>query len=113
MPISDIGPHLRREDGNRYVSKMSEEHILDVSVERRSAPIVATLPDGKRLEFSGPVTGCEMAAAIGPGLAKAAIPVRLDGRPPDPTPLLHQHPPTPPTPPPTPPPPHTLPPPPP
>jgi len=62
---------------------MSEEHILDVSVERRSAPIVATLPDGKRLEFSGPVTGCEIAAAIGPGLAKAAIAVRVDGRPRD------------------------------
>src|SRR6266851_2858433 len=90
MPISDIGPHLRREDGNRYVSKMSEEHILDVSVERRSAPIVATLPDGKRLEFSGPVTGCEIAAAIGPGLAKAAIAVRVDGRPRDLTTVVDQ-----------------------
>jgi len=62
---------------------MSEEHILDASLERGSAPIVVTLPDGKRLEFSGPVTGCEIAAAIGPGLAKAAIAVRVDGRPRD------------------------------
>jgi threonyl-tRNA synthetase len=62
---------------------MSEEHILDASLDRGSAPIVVTLPDGKRLEFSGPVTGCEIAAAIGPGLAKAAIAVRVDGRPRD------------------------------
>ena len=44
------------------------------------APVVVTLPDGKRLEFAGPVTGAEIAAAIGPGLAKAAIAVRIDGR---------------------------------
>ena len=44
------------------------------------APIVVTLPDGKRLEFAGPVSGVEIAAAIGPGLAKAAIAVRIDGR---------------------------------
>src|SRR5262249_4793360 len=44
------------------------------------APITATLPDGKRLEFGGQVTGREIAAAIGPGLAKAAIAVRVDGR---------------------------------
>jgi threonyl-tRNA synthetase len=44
------------------------------------APIVVTLPDGARREFPGPVTGAEIAAAIGPGLAKAAIAVRVDGR---------------------------------
>ena len=43
-------------------------------------PIAVTLPDGKRLEFSGPVTGLEIAGAIGPGLAKAAIAIQLDGR---------------------------------
>jgi threonyl-tRNA synthetase len=46
-------------------------------------PVAVTLPDGKRLEFAGPVTGSEIAAAIGPGLAKAAIAVRIDGRPRD------------------------------
>src|SRR5438132_1747939 len=45
-----------------------------------SAPVVVTLPDGKRLEFAGPVTGADIAAAVGPGLAKAAIAVRVDGR---------------------------------
>ena len=47
------------------------------------APVGVTLPDGKRLEFAGPVTGAEIAAAVGPGLAKAAIAVRVDGRPRD------------------------------
>ena len=44
------------------------------------APIAVTLPDGARREFPGPVTGADIAAAIGPGLAKAAIAVRVDGR---------------------------------
>ncbi len=48
-----------------------------------SAPIVVTLPDGKHREFSGPVTGAELAGAIGPGLAKAALAIRVDGRPRD------------------------------
>ena len=43
-------------------------------------PVVVTLPDGKEREFAGPVTGAEIAAAIGPGLAKAAIAIRVDGR---------------------------------
>jgi threonyl-tRNA synthetase len=45
-----------------------------------AAPIVVTLPDGKHREFSGPVTGAELAGAIGPGLAKAALAIRVDGR---------------------------------
>ena len=32
-----------------------------------------TLPDGKVRSFPGPVTGAEIAASIGPGLAKAAL----------------------------------------
>ena len=48
-----------------------------------SAAIIVTLPDGKHREFSGPVTGAELAGAIGPGLAKAAIAIRVDGRPRD------------------------------
>jgi threonyl-tRNA synthetase len=58
---------------------MSEQKILYAPTER----VVVTLPDGKRLEFSAPVTGGDIAAAIGPGLAKAAIAVRIDGRPRD------------------------------
>jgi threonyl-tRNA synthetase len=42
-----------------------------------------TLPDGKTREFSAPVTGAQLAASIGPGLAKAAIALKLDGAPRD------------------------------
>ncbi|HTW52387.1 MAG TPA: threonine--tRNA ligase [Stellaceae bacterium] len=42
-------------------------------------PVVVTLPDGKTREFPAPVTGAELAASIGPGLAKAAIALKLDG----------------------------------
>jgi threonyl-tRNA synthetase len=44
-----------------------------------SYPVTVTLPDGSRREFPGPVTGADIAAAIGPGLAKAAIAVKVDG----------------------------------
>ncbi|MGH7054352.1 MAG: threonine--tRNA ligase [Stellaceae bacterium] len=44
------------------------------------AAITLTLPDGSRREFPGPVSGAEIAAAIGPGLAKAAVALRRDGR---------------------------------
>jgi threonyl-tRNA synthetase len=39
-----------------------------------------TLPDGSQRRFDAPVTGTEVAAAIGPGLAKAALAMKLDGR---------------------------------
>src|SRR5438067_11414045 len=45
--------------------------------------VTVTLPDGSRREFAQPVTGAELAAAIGPGLAKAAVAVKIDGRPRD------------------------------
>jgi threonyl-tRNA synthetase len=38
-----------------------------------------TLPDGSAKTFDHPVTGTEIAASIGPGLAKAALAVRVDG----------------------------------
>ena len=38
-----------------------------------------TLPDGAVRTFPTPVTGAELAAAIGPGLAKAAIAMKVDG----------------------------------
>src|SRR5215207_105158 len=46
-------------------------------------PVSLRLPDGSRREFPGPVSGAELAAAIGPGLAKAAIAVKIDGKPRD------------------------------
>jgi len=43
-----------------------------------SQSIAITLPDGKVRQFPGPVTGAEIAAAIGPGLAKAALAIKVD-----------------------------------
>jgi len=44
-----------------------------VSAPATASQIVITLPDGKTLTFPRGVTGGEIAAAIGPGLAKAAL----------------------------------------
>jgi len=44
------------------------------------SPVAVTLPDGSRRVFPHPVTGAELAAAIGPGLAEAAIAVSINGR---------------------------------
>ncbi|MGH7033525.1 MAG: threonine--tRNA ligase, partial [Stellaceae bacterium] len=49
------------------------------SDEARSSPVAVTLPDGSVRQFPGPVTGGEIAAAIGPGLAKAAVAIKVDG----------------------------------
>ncbi|MDX1606180.1 MAG: threonine--tRNA ligase [Candidatus Competibacterales bacterium] len=41
-------------------------------------PII-TLPDGSQKTFDRPVTGFDLAASIGPGLAKAAVAMEVDG----------------------------------
>ncbi len=48
--------------------------------------ITVTLPDGKELELPDGATGLDLAAAIGPGLARAALAVEVKAvRPPDPS----------------------------
>ncbi|MES2633906.1 MAG: threonine--tRNA ligase [Pseudomonadota bacterium] len=42
--------------------------------------IQVTLPDGSQREFPGPVTVADVAASIGPGLAKAALAGKVDGK---------------------------------
>src|SRR6202521_3878110 len=53
------------------------------AVSHSPPPLAVTLPDGSRRTFPGPVSGAELAAAIGAGLARAAIAVKIDGRPRD------------------------------
>src|SRR3978361_250680 len=48
-------------------------------VEAATDKIVVTLPDGKPLELPAGATGADAAAAIGPGLAKAALAIKVDG----------------------------------
>ena len=45
---------------------------------RNTMPTI-TLPDGSTRFFDAPVTGGELAASIGPGLARSAIGLRVDG----------------------------------
>src|ERR1700753_2965880 len=45
-----------------------------------ASPIHVTFPDGKTLEFKKGITGQEIAASIGPGLAKAALIAEVDGK---------------------------------
>jgi threonyl-tRNA synthetase len=50
---------------------------------KRSFPVSSvniSLPDGKTLSFPSGVTGTEVAASIGPGLAKAALAAEVNGR---------------------------------
>jgi threonyl-tRNA synthetase len=42
--------------------------------------VTMTLPDGKAMTFTRGVTGSEIAAGIGPGLAKAALIIMVDGK---------------------------------
>ncbi len=43
------------------------------------APIQVTLPDGSRRELAAGATGADLAASIGPGLARAALAIKVDG----------------------------------
>ena len=42
--------------------------------------LTITLPDGAQRKFDGPITGAALAASIGPGLAKAALAIKFDGK---------------------------------
>jgi threonyl-tRNA synthetase len=48
-------------------------------MEAATKKVVVTLPDGKPLELPSGATGADAAAAIGPGLAKAALAIKVDG----------------------------------
>ncbi len=52
-------------------------------MEAATEKLVVTLPDGKPLELEPGATGADAAAAIGPGLAKAALAIKVDGEPRD------------------------------
>ena len=51
-----------------------------MSAPAAAANVTITLPDGKAMTFARGVTGAEIAAAIGPGLAKAALILEVDGK---------------------------------
>ncbi len=51
-----------------------------MSASQSMPQVTITLPDGKAMTFTRGVTGGEIAAAIGPGLAKAALVLEVDGK---------------------------------
>ncbi len=51
-----------------------------MSASQSMPQVTITLPDGKAMTFTHGVTGGEIAAAIGPGLAKAALVLEVDGK---------------------------------
>ena len=51
-----------------------------IAADPATGPVRITLPDGSERGFAGPVTGAELAADIGPGLARAAYAMEVDGR---------------------------------
>jgi threonyl-tRNA synthetase len=58
---------------------MAATSIRAVSSPEKTRPIKVKLPDGSELELEAGATGGDAAAAIGPGLAKAALAVKVDG----------------------------------
>ncbi len=52
---------------------------MATATQQQTTRVVVTLPDGSRRPFDVPPTGTDVAASIGPGLAKAAIAVKVDG----------------------------------
>jgi len=62
----------RRKSNQKYARKMSDQMS-------KNGTVALTLPDGSVRSFDGPVTGSMLAADIGPGLAKAAIAIVVDG----------------------------------
>ncbi|MBV9552379.1 MAG: threonine--tRNA ligase [Alphaproteobacteria bacterium] len=65
------------------MSESAKPDLHEPANPARPKPVVVTLPDGSERRFAAPLTGAELAAAIGPGLAKAAVAIKLDGRPRD------------------------------
>jgi len=54
--------------------------VLSSQATPKAGAVAITLPDGSVRRFDHAVTGAELAASIGPGLAKAALAIRLDGK---------------------------------
>jgi threonyl-tRNA synthetase len=52
---------------------------MNDAAKSNAGPVNISLPDGSVRTFDGAVTGADIAADIGPGLAKAALAVRING----------------------------------
>ena len=59
-----------------YLRNLSMNNNLSSNI---SNQVNVTLPDGSVREFANAITGFELAASIGAGLAKAAVAIKIDG----------------------------------
>src|ERR1700758_1866524 len=57
---------------DRWVAELARTHLA-------SGPMEVELPDGNRLSLEDGATGADAAAAIGAGLARAALAIKVDG----------------------------------
>ncbi len=58
---------------------MPKRETLQTGTKTMTEQVKITLPDGSQRDVARGTTPAEIAAAIGPGLAKAAIAARVDG----------------------------------
>ncbi len=67
-----VTPHLADNNIASKDNTMSDKN-------QGAGPVEITLPDGTKQNYDGAVTGATIAASIGPGLAKAAMAIRVNG----------------------------------
>src|SRR5207247_5562682 len=70
-PACRASPARRAAPGDRAAGELKPMSAPEIRV---------TLPDGSERRLPAGATGADLAKAIGPGLAKAALAVRVDGQ---------------------------------
>src|SRR3982750_2168436 len=78
MPLARTSPESRSRTWS--YAFIARESCIFIMLRSSFAMPNIRLPDGSSKSFPGPVTIAEIAAAIGPGLARAALAGRGDGR---------------------------------
>ncbi len=71
-----VSPSRDSREGFLFIESPGYKPMAPVNAQNS---VNISLPDGSCRTFDGAVTGAELAAAIGPGLAKAALAVRING----------------------------------
>src|SRR3954464_2629122 len=78
MPLGRTSPDIRSRTWS--YAFIARESCIFIMLRSSCAMPNIRLPDGSSKSFPGPVTVAEIAQAIGPGLARAALAGRVDGK---------------------------------
>src|SRR5437764_10576668 len=78
MPFGRTSPEIRSRTWS--YGFIARESCIFIMLRSSLAMPNIRLPDGSSKSFPGPVTVAEIAQAIGPGLARAALAGRVNGR---------------------------------